>query len=1687
MCHCCGPESMDSENCTKKQGSDVTTDKGDTVESCEVCHRKQDAKLDDSNPRAIPSLSPVASLSSSASSISNFSDISVDANSYQRGGLDECSTDRNREDNFVVRPHENGVDPSKTLLSNENAGSSAFNYDLIKSDKNQIVISGGPESESSNMEDASETSSTNEEFDAHFWLPPEPKDEDDVIDSVAKYDDDDDDEDNEYNDNVKWSESNSLKSFEDVGSAIFKAKEEKKKALEKVMNGKFKTFVGQLLKTVGVEESERAGDSWMNIVTSLSWQAASYIKPGYNKLKAVDPNEYVKIKCIATGSCSQSRVIRGLVFKKHAAHKRMPAKYKHPKILLIEGALGLSSTGLSSFKSMQQEEDIQNRIVDMIEMYHPNVIMVEKAVSRDIQESILAKGMTLVLDMKLHRLERIARCTGSPIISSDSPVPQKLRQCDSFYFEKFLEEHAPVDEGGKRPSKTLMFLEGCPTRRGCSILLKGADSDVLKRVKYVVRCAVGMAYHIMLETSFLLDQRAMFSTIGIREIRNVALPSQQIKTVGSGEVNVCSSMESDVATTLSRVIDITIPNRVNQESPPPVAEENSTFSFDPYNPLIGSGFPSFIGDKILNHDALSVENEVQISRSPPLEYSIDDEPKVPSNGEEILDAEHSHPSLVSTGDILETQISSNEKIPDHEIPILNDDEVQRVGSLKLEGHLDEEPKVLSNDEEVHDIDQPDSFSVGTGNFSDTQNCNNMDDIGPMLDTEGILVLVSTRNASRGSMCEHRHFSRIKFYQNFDVPLGKFLLDDLLNQRLLCKACSDPPEDHIFYYAHHNKQLTIQVRRLPTDKCLSGETEGKLWMWSRCGKCKFHNGSLKSTKRVLISNAARGLSFGKFLELGFSHNSSFGPSFCGHMFHNDFLHFFGFGPMVAMFKYSKVATYSVSLPPQKLDFRSNLTGDCLKKNFEDVHSIGVEIFQDIKKSLKKIGPKFVDVTLNIQGSIKEFSDIEEMLNQERDQFEAELHNAVQNENQDEAVYKFLGLNRVKLVLLIESYVWDQRIHALLSCDVSKTKDKAIDMREGQTHSERDANGIDDVIGLDNGGRSGDKVLDDSSRINIERVISEEIQIGGDNQASGGQIVLSIDESTGRLLHENGLYDMDQGSKSDVTAYSCSHSRSESCPEDGSLMGNQLQKEETVPLTTNATVPALNLSTSQKGRSSSLNAKLTNDKGPIWLPFYEIVNHCMHDIFENFRRDTQPRFGSVLSFPLESMAHRIIADEGSKLHVPLGNYYILTDYENELSSIIACALAKDRLLAGEDIENSFYDDSNENSHILPRLISFASSRFSSTSSLDLYSHASSSMHLEDSSQSSVDGWLGPGDTHREILLGKISGKPKYSIICLYASRFRELRNRWCPSEADYIASLSRCKSWDAKGGKSKSIFAKTLDDRFIIKEIKRAEFDSFVKFAPEYFGYMNQCHERQNQTCLAKILGIYQVVGRQTSGKETRHDLMVMENLSFGRNFTRSYDLKGALHARLNTSGIGSGDVLLDQNFVNDMNSSPLYVSRQSKRLLQRGYWNDTSFLKSIQVMDYSLLVGVDSERQELVCGIIDYLRQYTWDKQLETWVKSSLVPKNLLPTIISPGEYYRRFRKFIDTHFVSVPDDWCFQRSKSCLLCGPGEKLLEHSSSHEPGEYEIHRAHGKSPEESDHEDNSSPYDIPVEETGNLTSA
>ena len=127
------------------------------------------------------------------------------------------------------------------------------------------------------------------------------------------------------------------------------------------------------------------------------------------------------------------------------------------------------------------------------------------------------------------------------------------------------------------------------------------------------------------------------------------------------------------------------------------------------------------------------------------------------------------------------------------------------------------------------------------------------------------------------------------------------------------------------------------------------------------------------------------------------------------------------------------------------------------------------------------------------------------------------------------------------------------------------------------------------------------------------------------------------------------------------------------------------------------------------------------------------------------------------------------------------------------------------------------------------------------------------------------------------------------------------------------------------------------------------------------------------------------------------------------------------------GADCSQVLLDENLVEHSRTAPLYVDESHTEALERAVLNDTAFLSALGVMDYSLLVAVvatDSGGGELVVGIIDWVRQYTWDKQVETWVKSSALlgaSKDRAPTVISPAEYKDRFRSQMSAYFNAMPN------------------------------------------------------------------
>ncbi|OON14027.1 1-phosphatidylinositol-4-phosphate 5-kinase, partial [Opisthorchis viverrini] len=195
------------------------------------------------------------------------------------------------------------------------------------------------------------------------------------------------------------------------------------------------------------------------------------------------------------------------------------------------------------------------------------------------------------------------------------------------------------------------------------------------------------------------------------------------------------------------------------------------------------------------------------------------------------------------------------------------------------------------------------------------------------------------------------------------------------------------------------------------------------------------------------------------------------------------------------------------------------------------------------------------------------------------------------------------------------------------------------------------------------------------------------------------------------------------------------------------------------------------------------------------------------------------------------------------------------------------------------------------------------------------------------------------NRHIKIQFSDSTTNFFCCIYYASEFFRLRQLLLPQgDISFIRSLSRCFQWNARGGKSGSLFMKTCDERFVVKELSGIEMKTFHEISQQYFDYL-----------------------------------------------------------------IGAA---LEQNAL-------------SHCLLM-----DTNFLADLFLMDYSLLVGVDPSTNQLVIGLVDYLRKFTFDKRMEMMIKQTISSAQAPPpTILTPDLYRERFLVQMDSYFPLVPDQW----------------------------------------------------------------
>ncbi|KAG2173975.1 hypothetical protein INT44_000089 [Umbelopsis vinacea] len=287
------------------------------------------------------------------------------------------------------------------------------------------------------------------------------------------------------------------------------------------------------------------------------------------------------------------------------------------------------------------------------------------------------------------------------------------------------------------------------------------------------------------------------------------------------------------------------------------------------------------------------------------------------------------------------------------------------------------------------------------------------------------------------------------------------------------------------------------------------------------------------------------------------------------------------------------------------------------------------------------------------------------------------------------------------------------------------------------------------------------------------------------------------------------------------------------------------------------------------------------------------------------------------------------------------------------------------------------------------------------------------------SKSQGPLSPHIKHKYVHNGT-----QFSCTVYFAREFDELRQR-CGIEKLIIQSLSRCDNWSASGGKSKSTFFKTKDNRLVLKQMVSswnvAERDALLRFAPKYFAYLKR--SAGAPSVLAKIFGFYTIKIRKLAEDKTtlKMDILVMEHLFYGQNISRRFDLKGIQGRHVDGMKKSAELTLWDGDWVEGFRAT-LMVHAQSKAIIEQALQNDATFLAECNIMDYSLLVGIDDEKKEMIVGIVDFIGTFTWFKKLESTSKSALQPHKEV-TVLSPNKYKTRFCETILDYFLGIPDKW----------------------------------------------------------------
>ncbi|GFN41496.1 MAG: thermosome subunit [Marine Group I thaumarchaeote] len=188
----------------------------------------------------------------------------------------------------------------------------------------------------------------------------------------------------------------------------------------------------------------------------------------------------IKVEKKAGASIQDTALIKGIVLDKEVVHSGMPTKIEKAKIALVNAALEVEKTEMSSEirisdpSQMQMFLEEENRMLKtMVEKIHgvgANVLLCQKGID-DIAQHYLAKhGILAIRRVKESDMTKLAKATGGRVTTNLDDLSEKELGSADLVIQKKVE------------SDKWVFIEGCKNPKSVTILIRGGSQRIVDEI-----------------------------------------------------------------------------------------------------------------------------------------------------------------------------------------------------------------------------------------------------------------------------------------------------------------------------------------------------------------------------------------------------------------------------------------------------------------------------------------------------------------------------------------------------------------------------------------------------------------------------------------------------------------------------------------------------------------------------------------------------------------------------------------------------------------------------------------------------------------------------------------------------------------------------------------------------------------------------------------------------------------------------------------------------------------------------------------------------------------------------------------------------------------------------------------------------------------------------------------------------